>query len=398
MKVLSLGLLAGVATARLSGVAEPPKSELELKLWEKELLLREREIAVKEAQLAQGGCSGVHGCTAEGDFDTLIFSDDFDTLDFEKWEHEITMGGGGNWEFEYYSNNRTNSFVRDGVLYLKPTFTSDTIGEENLLGNNYMMDLWGSSPADACTGNAFYGCTRTAGAGGNSINPIQSARLRSVKSMSMTYGRVEIRAKLPRGDWIWPALWMVPRNQEYGVWPASGEIDIMESRGNARGYSAGGCEAYGSTLHWGPHYPEDPYDQTHGEYSLPSGDFADDFHTFGLFWNSSFIYTYLDTDDNRVMEVPITESFWTKGGWDNTTTTNPWANAGQDAPFDRSFFLVMNVAVGGTNTYFPDTSEKPWTTTDAHAVNTFWNARGQWQPTWKGDDVAMKVDWVKVWQ
>ena len=64
------------------------------------------------------------------------------------------------------------------------------------------------------------------------INPIRSARLRSVKSFSFQYGRVEIKAKLPKGDWLWPAIWMLPAHNEYGQWPASGEIDIMESRGN----------------------------------------------------------------------------------------------------------------------------------------------------------------------
>ena len=82
------------------------------------------------------------------------------------------------------------------------------------------------------------------------LNPIQSARLRTANSFSFKYGRVEIRAQLPRGDWIWPAIWMMPRYNAYGGWPASGEIDIMESRGNAPGYPLGGHNAYGSTLHW----------------------------------------------------------------------------------------------------------------------------------------------------
>jgi hypothetical protein len=60
--------------------------------------------------------------------ETLIFSDNFDTFDMKKWQHELTMGGGGNWEFEIYRNNRTNSFVKNGVLYIQPTLTSEAIG------------------------------------------------------------------------------------------------------------------------------------------------------------------------------------------------------------------------------------------------------------------------------
>ena len=61
--------------------------------------------------------------------DSLIWEDQFDFLDHSKWSHEITLSGGGNWEFEWYTNNRTNSFVDDGVLYLQPTLTADNVGE-----------------------------------------------------------------------------------------------------------------------------------------------------------------------------------------------------------------------------------------------------------------------------
>jgi beta-glucanase (GH16 family) len=139
--------------------------------------------------------------------EVLVFEDNFDKLDFKKWQHEITMGGGGNWEFEMYVNRRQNSFVKDGVLYLQPTLTADNIGEAALKSGVY--SLWGGSPADLCTSNQFYGCERTAG-GTNIINPIQSARLRTVNSFNFKYGRVEVRAQLPKGDWIWPAIWMLP--------------------------------------------------------------------------------------------------------------------------------------------------------------------------------------------
>ena len=182
----------------------------------------------------------------------LIFFDDFNDLNFNTWEHERTMGGGGNWEFEWYVNNRSNSYVRDGILYLKPTFTQDAIGEQALRSGD--VNIWGGSPADVCTSNAFYGCERNAAGSGNVINPIRSARLRSVQGFSFKYGRVEIKAKLPKGDWLWPAIWLLPTKQEYGMWPASGEIDIMESRGNSASYPIGGNNAFGSTLHWGVNY------------------------------------------------------------------------------------------------------------------------------------------------
>ena len=89
------------------------------------------------------------------------------------------MGGGGNWEFEVYWNNRTNSWCENGTLFLKPTYTVDFIGDANLR-NGYTMNLWGGTPADQCTSNDWYGCERTSGGGGNYLNPIMSARVRSV--------------------------------------------------------------------------------------------------------------------------------------------------------------------------------------------------------------------------
>lgn len=78
--------------------------------------------------------------------ETLVFSDDFDKLNFATWEHELTMGGGGNWEFEWYVNNRSNSYVRNSTLFLKPTLTEDAIGDATLRTGT--VDIWGASPAD----------------------------------------------------------------------------------------------------------------------------------------------------------------------------------------------------------------------------------------------------------
>lgn len=200
--------------------------------------------------------------TAASAAGSLIFEDTFDKLDFSKWEHELTMSGGGNWEFEWYVNNRSNSYVKNGVLYIKPTLTEDAIGENTLRTGT--VDIWGGSPADMCTGNNFYGCFRSAPASGNVINPVRSARLRTAKSFAFKYGRVEVVAKLPKGDWLWPAIWMLPKYNEYGNWPSSGEIDIMESRGNGPSYGGeGGNDAFGSTLHWGPAWDQNRFPLTH---------------------------------------------------------------------------------------------------------------------------------------
>jgi beta-glucanase (GH16 family) len=83
------------------------------------------------------------------------------------------------------------------------------------------------------------------------IPPVRSARLTTKGKKSIRYGRVEVVAKLPRGDWLWPAIWMMPEKSAYGEWPRSGEIDIMEARGNVVDYPSGGRDVFTSTLHWG---------------------------------------------------------------------------------------------------------------------------------------------------
>ncbi|KAI8823561.1 uncharacterized protein EV422DRAFT_521447 [Fimicolochytrium jonesii] len=338
------------------------------------------------------------------------FTDEFDTFDLSKWKHEITMSGGGNWEFEWYTNNRTNSFVKDGLLYLKPTLTSDNIGEDAVSGKTpFTMDINGAENGVHCTDPSFYGCSRGSDAGaGHIINPIQSARISTFNSFSMRYGRVEVKAQIPSGDWIWPAIWMMPKYASYGNWPSSGEIDIMESRGNKpdAAYPGQGTETFGSTLHWGPSYQYNGWAQTHKDRSLPSGQsFADGLHVYGLEWTPEYIKTYVDTPDNVVLNVPFSAdgSFWNKGvtkaGFP-ATFNNPWQapSCPAAAPFDQEFYIILNVAVGGTNDFFAERPNKPWKAGSSTAAADFWKNRAQWLPTWKGDNVAMKVDSVKAWK
>ena len=327
----------------------------------------------------------------------LALEDEFDTFNLSLWKHEITLAGGGNWEFQAYLNNRSNSYVRDGVLYIKPTLMEDQIGIDNVK-NGFTMDIWGGSPADLCTENSFSGCQRTSAGstGGTYLNPIKSARLRTAESFSFKYGKVEVKAKLPIGDWLWPAVWMLPRHNQYGVWPSSGEIDIMESRGNAVGYPSGGYDSFGSTLHWGIDYIHNYFPQTHQD--LRAGvTLANDFHVYGLIWNETYIGTYLDDESNIVLNVPINQSFWSRTGLQSPPWDNPWIGGSKNTPFDQEFYLLMNVAVGGVTGFFPDGDHKPWNNTSPTAVNQFYDAKSSWYPTWDGENSAMQIDSVRVW-
>lgn len=345
--------------------------------------------------------SVVNGVRRTHESGELIFEDNFDTLDFNKWKHEITMAGGGNWEFQVYWNNRSNSYVKDSVLFLKPTLTEDRFGPEFI--RNGHLDLWGGQPGDLCTMNQFYGCERS-GSGNNIINPVASARLRTAETFGFTYGKVEVRAKNPTGDWLWPAIWMLPVNQDYGGWPASGEIDIMESRGNKNYVKDGvniGAEQFGSTLHYGIDYTMNGWPKAHFEKNSVPG-FNEDFHTYSVEWTPE--YFKFSVDDGEIGTLNIPEGgFWEQGEFETTFpgTVSPWEGQSKNAPFDKDFYLVLNNACGGI-AYFPDDavntpSPKPWKNDSPNAALDFYNGKEGWYSTWDGEESALQIDYVKVW-
>ncbi|XP_075970510.1 beta-1,3-glucan-binding protein-like [Anticarsia gemmatalis] len=333
----------------------------------------------------------------------LIFKDEFDEFDFEKWQHENTLGGGGNWEFQYYNNNRTNSFVHSGRLFIRPSLTADQLGEPFL--SHGVLNIDGGAPADQCTNRKWWGCERT-GTAANILNPVKSARLRTVNSFNFRYGRLEVRAKMPTGDWLWPAIWLLPTYENYGTWPASGEIDVVESRGNLNLVSNGknmGTQEAGSTLHYGPYPGLNGWERAHWTTKNPHG-YNSDFHRYQLEWTTD--YLKFSIDDAEVGRVtPGKGGFWEHGGF-NSQFENPWRYGTKMAPFDQKFYIILNLAVGGTNGYFPDgatnPAPKPWSNKSPTALTDFWKGRNGWEPTWNlkknnGEDASLQVDYVRVW-
>jgi beta-glucanase (GH16 family) len=289
----------------------------------------------------------------------LIFEDNFDTLDHKKWRHELSLGGGGNWEFQWYVNDRFNSYTAGGFLHLKPSYTSTLFGEDFLSNGRVII------PPSECTQPEWFGCDRR-GSDQDILNPIRSARMDTWDSFHFKFGTVEIRAKIPSGDWIWPALWLMPRQETYGGWPRSGEIDLMESKGNRNlfdGETNVGAELSGSTLHFGASGGMNGYPTAHYEQHR-SPAWSDAFHLYKLVWTPDYLEFYYD--NVSIGRVSAGEGFWKRGGWENSGVENPWKDASIMAPFDQEFFIIMNVAVGGTNGYFSDASvnrgggPKPW--------------------------------------
>ena len=169
---------------------------------------------------------------------------------------------------------------------------------------------------------------------------------------------------MPGGDWLWPALWMLPKHSVYGGWPRSGEIDIMEGRGNRALFNGNvqvGTEQTGSTLHFGPAWNVNGWPTAHSTFNQQPG-FNENFHVYKFVWHPGYLQFWVD--GNHVLTVDANDGFWARGGFWNSGFDNPWAGRPAVAPFDQEFYLILNLAVGGT-AYFSDSWDnrnggKPW--------------------------------------
>ncbi|KAK7740512.1 hypothetical protein SLS53_005355 [Cytospora paraplurivora] len=292
----------------------------------------------------------------------LIYEDKFDggKLDESKWNYEVALNGFGTGSFDWTTTDATNTYIDEKGLHIVPTLTNETTSiTTDQMWNGYTLNLTADG---TCTETSESACVAHSNSTlGHLIPPVRSARINTKGKVGMKYGRVEVVAKLPKGDWLWPAIWMMPKDSVYGAWPKSGEIDIMESRGNTVSYP-GGRNLYYTTLHWGPSSTYDSYWKTQAVRTDRRGDFTDGFHTYGLEWTANHIYMYFD---DRLTQVLYTkfhadETLWKKGGFagdseNNTLIANPWENSTSttgNAPFDQEFYLILNVAVGSTNGWF----------------------------------------------
>ncbi|SPO29567.1 related to beta-1,3-glucan binding protein [Ustilago trichophora] len=344
----------------------------------------------------------------------LVLEEHFDGPELDKniWFHEQETGGYGNKQFEWTTDSINNTFVKDGHLYIVPTLTSDHVGQEAVL-NGYTLNLTRSGQCTARAKDDASCAVASNSTTGVILPPVQSARIMTNFSRSIKYGRVEVRAKMPTGDWLWPAIWMLPKDSVYGDWPRSGEIDIVETKGNMpRFRQDDASNNMHSTLHFGPNWLFDGYGFATKIRKLWHTYYNQDFHTFGLEWTEDKIFTWERSPVWRNMQVNMKPGgFWKLGEFpsrmgNGTLLDDPWAGRpdryARSAPFDQEFYLILNVAVGGTNGFFPDRQgdNKPWSNDAENARAQFWTSRDQWLPTWPKDprQRGMAVDYVKMWQ
>lgn len=232
---------------------------------------------------------------------TLIWNDEFDgnSLDTSKWDYQYGTGaeygleGWGNSELEYYTDRAENVRVEDGKLIIT-AIKEDT---------------------------PYQGMNYTSGR-------IRTMTRDNEELFSVTYGRIEARIRMPEGEGIWPAFWMLPVDESiYGGWAASGEIDIMEARGRLP-------QMVGGTLHFGKVWPDNTYKTK--DYIFPEETDITDFHVYSLEWEPGVMRWYVDDECYFTLD-----KWFSQGKVSATEYTSP-------APYDVPFYILLDLAVGGT--------------------------------------------------
>jgi len=210
----------------------------------------------------------------------LVWSDEFDasSLNTQYWAYDLGDGtaegipGWGNNEAQFYTNKSKNSYLKNGFLYIDAY-------KESIGGKDY-----------------------------------SSARIKTQSKFNFTYGKVKIRAKLPKSVGTWPAFWLMGESISEVGWPRCGEIDILEQNGQEKSKILG-------TVHW-----QNEADNTYASYSrsYSTGGLTDDFKLYTLEWTPSSIKLFVES--TQFYEMTLTETM----------------------PFDQPFFLLINLALGGT--------------------------------------------------
>lgn len=271
-------------------------------------------ISVSGAMLLAGSLFAQGKPSSYTDAD-LVWKEDFNgkKVNTKDWNFEFHEPGWVNAELQSYGNSSKNTYVKDGCLVIQALKT-----EKN-------------------DGTVEY----------------TSGRINTQGKHTFTYGRFEARLRVPKGKGFLPAFWMMPDDESYyGQWPKCGEIDIMEVLGDDV------SKLYG-TLHYG-----EPHAMQQGTQTLAAGNFADEFHVFAVEWEPGEIRWYCDGVNYKT----VNDWFTKRPGFGEQSFP---------APFDQPFYIILNVAVGGSWVGYPD------------ETTVFDPSK---------DDAKMYVDYVKVYQ
>ncbi|XP_073946827.1 beta-1,3-glucan-binding protein 1-like isoform X2 [Choristoneura fumiferana] len=308
----------------------------------------------------------------------LLFEDNFNSgiTKGNIWTPEIKFSGEPDYPFNVYLHDR-NLRVRDGRLIIKPITLESKYGEDFV---RQSLDL-----STRCTGMlGTADCAREA-SGAQILPPIITAKVTTKKKFSFKYGRIDVGAKMPLGDWLYPEILLEPRDNEYGVNNyASGVIRIACLKGNKQ---------YSKMLYGGPIGCEsEPYRSMHLKTKIGFDNWNAAFHNYSLLWTPTGISMYVDGEEYGT----VGSDFYSSAKEYDVPAAPMWLKGSVMAPFDKLFYVSLGLNVGGVRE-FNDTSSKPWKNFSNKGMLNFWNARDQWFPTWYDDTSALQVDYVRVY-
>ena len=230
----------------------------------------------------------------------LVWGDEFDvdgSISLDKWNIETVAPNNGSWwngELQYYTDKENNIKIEDGLLKITAKY-------ESFNGKNYT-----------------------------------SARINTQDKYEFTYGRVELRAKLPNWEGMWPAFWLLGANYDVIDWPYCGELDVLEHGDYIKESTVDDPGLISSAVHYGPLDHKSQYENIPNTFFMATGqeNFVraekiienpfDQFHTYAIQWAPDKIQFFID--DDMYFEFPL---------------------QAQHSPFDKPFFLILNLAVGG---------------------------------------------------
>ena len=227
----------------------------------------------------------------------MVWSDEFEgtELNRDDWNVELHEPGWVNAELQEYVDSEENIYLEDGKLVLRPVIT---VSE-------------------------------------NGVVSYTSGRVNTQNKHNFTYGKFEVRAKVPEGKGYLPAFWLMAADENvYGQWPRCGEIDIMEVLGDA-------TDTLHGTIHYG-HNSTSGHKQSQGTYKLEDSKFSDNFHTYACEWETGKITWYVDG-----------VKYYEESSW-YTAMSDGTGKLTYPAPFDQPFYIILNLAVGGSWVGYPD--------------------------------------------
>lgn len=304
----------------------------------------------------------------------LIFEDNFDDFNGSRWNIIEQFSGPPDYEFVVYKNDQDNVVVKDGKLKLMPTFVDQKYGVDFVRQGTITLEkCTGSSGTNECTQTAF---------GSNILPPIISGRLNTKGAFAFLYGRVEIRAKLPRGDWLYPLLNLEMANGEVQQGYTPPIIRIASANGNPVLNSPQGTDLSGKVLCAGKlasvqtSHGQSPHITRQGLLQRSNNVlWSADFHTYEIEWQMDRLLAKVDGTIYGEQRI--------------------------GAPFNQPFYVNLGLAVGGRGEFgdscISKTYSKPWKNVGSKAVLDFYEARDSWMNTWELDKSGLEIDYVKVW-